>query len=130
MSDLSERQRVYERTRDDLLKRQLSNAENFDKAILSVSTAALGFSLAFLKDIVPLAEADNVCTGPGIVVGRIVLRRQGVTGHLIALDCLQSSERVPDGGRISEEPGKKFAPTEDREAKQGPLVTRISNREG
>lgn len=51
------RLKLYADTRADLLKRQLSNSENADRAILSVSTAALGFSLAFLKDIVPLSEA-------------------------------------------------------------------------
>lgn len=51
------RLKLYAETRADLLKRQLSNSENADRAILSVSTAALGFSLAFLKDIVPLSEA-------------------------------------------------------------------------
>jgi hypothetical protein len=43
---------MYSEVRQDLLKRQFSNAENFDKAILSLSTAGLGFSLAFLKDLV------------------------------------------------------------------------------
>jgi len=52
------RLRLYGETRADLLKRQLSNSENADRAILSVSTAALGFSLAFLKDVVPLQTAD------------------------------------------------------------------------
>lgn len=47
--------KLYADARADLLKRQLSNSENADRAILSVSTAALGFSLAFLKDIVPLS---------------------------------------------------------------------------
>lgn len=51
------RLKLYADTRSDLLKRQLSNSENADRAILSVSTAALGFSLAFLKDIVSLQEA-------------------------------------------------------------------------
>ncbi len=55
--DIAERKRLYTATRDDLLKRQLSNAENFDKAILSLATASLGFSLAFLKDIVHLGAA-------------------------------------------------------------------------
>lgn len=43
--------------RDDVLRRQLSNTENFDKAVLSLSTAFLGFSLAFLKDFTPFKEA-------------------------------------------------------------------------
>lgn len=54
------RQELYAKTRDDLLKRQLSNSENADRAVLTVSTAALGFSLAFLKDVVPLAAADQL----------------------------------------------------------------------
>lgn len=45
-----DRQRIYERNRDDLLKRQLSNAENFDKAILTYSSTGLAISLTFLKD--------------------------------------------------------------------------------
>lgn len=52
------RLRLYGETRADLLKRQLSNSENADRAILTVSTAALGFSLAFLKDVVPIQAAD------------------------------------------------------------------------
>lgn len=56
-SDRELRLKLYAETRSDLLKRQLSNSENADRAILSVSTAALGFSLAFLKDIVSLQDA-------------------------------------------------------------------------
>ena len=47
-----ERQRKYKETRDDLLVRQLSNSEKFDGAILTLSTAALGFSLSFLSKVV------------------------------------------------------------------------------
>lgn len=54
---MKERQRIYEEYRKDLLARQLSNAQNFDKAILSLSTAGLGFSLAFIKDIIPFSKA-------------------------------------------------------------------------
>lgn len=57
-NDQELRLKLYADTRVDLLKRQLSNSENVDRAILSVSTAALGFSLAFLKDIVPLSESS------------------------------------------------------------------------
>jgi hypothetical protein len=38
----------------DLLKRQVSNSENYDRAILSLATLFLGLSFAFLKDIVPV----------------------------------------------------------------------------
>lgn len=53
----AEKRRLLAETRADLLKRYLSNSENYDKAILSLSTAFLGFSLAFLKDLVPVQWA-------------------------------------------------------------------------
>jgi len=59
-NEMDERQRIHSEIRQDLLKRQLSNAENFDKAILSLSTAGLGFSLAFIKDILPLSNAAHM----------------------------------------------------------------------
>ena len=57
-TNFEDRKRLYAETRADLLKRQLSNSENADRAILSVSTASLGFSLAFIKDIVRFGTAD------------------------------------------------------------------------
>jgi hypothetical protein len=54
----AEKRRLLAETRADLLKRQLSNSENYDKAVLSLSTAFLGLSLAFLKDIVPTQQAE------------------------------------------------------------------------
>ena len=52
--------RLLAETRADLFKRQLSNAENYDKAILSLSTVFLGFSFAFLKDVVPAHSAERL----------------------------------------------------------------------
>lgn len=49
----AQKQRLLAEARADLLKRQLSNTENYDKAILSLATAFLGFSFAFLKDVIP-----------------------------------------------------------------------------
>lgn len=54
---VDDRTRLYERTRDDLLKRQLSNSENFDKSILTLSTAALAISLTFIRYVVPFKTA-------------------------------------------------------------------------
>lgn len=54
----AEKRWLLAEARADLLKRQLSNSENYDKAVLSLSTAFLGFSLAFIKDIVPVQWAD------------------------------------------------------------------------
>lgn len=53
------RLKLHQEARTDLLNRQISNRENADKAVLSVSTASLGFSLAFLKDVVPFAQAES-----------------------------------------------------------------------
>jgi len=53
-ADQESRSKLYREYYAELLKRQLSNSENADRAILSVSTAALGFSLAFIKDIIAL----------------------------------------------------------------------------
>jgi hypothetical protein len=60
MSATEERKNLYATTRADLLVRQLSNSENFDKAILSLSTGALGLSLTFIKFIVPLEKAISI----------------------------------------------------------------------
>lgn len=44
-----EHQELHDALRDDLFKRQLSNSETLDKAILSLSSAGIGVSLLFLK---------------------------------------------------------------------------------
>ncbi len=54
------KRRVLTETRADLLRRNLSNSENYDKAILSLSTVFLGFSFAFLKDFVPFDQAQSL----------------------------------------------------------------------
>jgi hypothetical protein len=59
MTSTDEYRKVYEDLKSELFKRQLSNSENFDKAILAYSTASLGFSLAFLKDFVPITKAAH-----------------------------------------------------------------------
>lgn len=55
-----ERKDLFANCRKDLLTRQLANSENLDKSILSLSTASLGFSLAFIKEIVSVNQAINV----------------------------------------------------------------------
>lgn len=57
---MEERNKLYTQCREDLLKRQLSNSENFDRSILSLSTGGLGFSLIFIKDIVPLSGSKYI----------------------------------------------------------------------
>jgi uncharacterized membrane protein YgcG len=57
VDDDQTRQDLYKSTRDDLLKRQLSNTEKFDRAVFALSAVMLGLSLAFIKDIVPIRTA-------------------------------------------------------------------------
>ncbi|HVN94987.1 MAG TPA: hypothetical protein VMT62_01025 [Syntrophorhabdaceae bacterium] len=57
-NDEAERTRIYEKTREDLLTRDLSNTEKYDNAILTLSTGVLAISLAFIKDIVPLDKSQ------------------------------------------------------------------------
>ncbi len=48
---------MFDSFRDELLKRDLSNTENYDKSILTLSAAALGLSLTAIRFIVPLESA-------------------------------------------------------------------------
>lgn len=57
-AEADERKRLYERYRDDLSKREISNAENHDKSILTYSATGLGLSLGLLKDFIPIAQAQ------------------------------------------------------------------------
>lgn len=57
MEDFEERKKMFGDLKAELFKRQVSNSENFDKSVLAYATAALGFSLAFLKDFVPITAA-------------------------------------------------------------------------
>lgn len=52
-----ERIRIYEKIREELTQNQRSNAENFDKGILTLSSAGLGISVAFLDNIIKLPAA-------------------------------------------------------------------------
>ena len=55
-SDYDDSEKLYEmytlREEEDISKRELSNIENLDKAILSLSSAGLGLSLVFIKNVV------------------------------------------------------------------------------
>lgn len=54
---VEERREQLNKAWEELQTRQLSNSQMFDKAILSLSSAGLGFSLAFIKNVVPLDRA-------------------------------------------------------------------------
>ena len=62
-SDYDESEKLYElyvKEEEELSKRDLSNVENLDKAILSLSSAGLGLSLVFIRNVVELAAATHV----------------------------------------------------------------------
>jgi hypothetical protein len=58
--DLEKLYEQYIKQDDELSKRDLSNVENLDKAILSLSSAGLGLSLVFIRNVVELKEASHV----------------------------------------------------------------------
>ncbi|ELL3760451.1 hypothetical protein ACJLUZ_002144 [Vibrio cholerae] len=51
---------IYDSFRDELLKRQLSNTENYDKSILTLSSSGLAISLTFLDALVPIEQAAHL----------------------------------------------------------------------
>ena len=59
-NDVGDRHRLYTECRDDLLNRQLSNSEHFDKSVLSLSSALLGASIAFIRPSGPDALTHHV----------------------------------------------------------------------
>lgn len=59
-STSADAERRYAEFRAEVYKRELSNSENFDKAILTYASGALAVSLAFLKDFVPIHKAASV----------------------------------------------------------------------
>ncbi|MBI1424874.1 MAG: hypothetical protein GC149_15615 [Gammaproteobacteria bacterium] len=56
-----EANKIFESFRNELLKRELSNTESYDKSILTLSAAALGLSLSAIRLIVPLETAKYIC---------------------------------------------------------------------
>lgn len=57
---VKERREQISKAWDELLSRESLNTQMLDKALLTLPSASLGFSLAFIGDIVPLAEANKV----------------------------------------------------------------------
>ena len=51
---------MFDKRRDDLDKRDLSNTEHYDKAILTLSSSCLALSLTAIKFIIPIATASYI----------------------------------------------------------------------
>ena len=56
-ADQDAHDKAYDAAKADLFARQMSNAKAFDKAVLTLASAALGLSLAFIKDVAPPLSA-------------------------------------------------------------------------
>ena len=91
MNAEDENKRLFEAHRDEINKRQLSNSESFDKAMLSLSSAGLALSLTFIKFIVPLDKTEYtfflymtwwlfgitiICTIISLQISQIALQRR------------------------------------------------------
>ncbi|MGB9103724.1 MAG: hypothetical protein WCC59_03105 [Terriglobales bacterium] len=57
MSEESRAERLYDEYRRKVFDDIKSGSENFDRSLLTLSSGALGLSLAFIKDIVRLEKA-------------------------------------------------------------------------
>ena len=55
---VDETKKLYADLVAEIRKRQLSSSENFDKSVLTYSSAGLAFSLGFLKDFIPIESAN------------------------------------------------------------------------
>lgn len=58
--DNNERREILKQALAEINASLLSNSQMLDKAILSLSSAGLGVSLAFIKNVVPLDKATNL----------------------------------------------------------------------
>ena len=58
--NMEELEKLYNKTRDELLAKQMSNSETYDRSLLSLSSVFLALSVTFIKDIVPVKE--SLCT--------------------------------------------------------------------
>ena len=91
---VDERRRLYERARDGLLARQLSNAETYDRSILSLSSGFLAISIAFISNVVDLDDARWMlvlygawCGFSGaivVVIGSVLYGQRGIKIQLKA----------------------------------------------
>lgn len=60
-TESQQRRRLHDTARELLLDRQSSNSESYDKAILTLSSAFLGLSLTFIKEILPAGPVIAAC---------------------------------------------------------------------
>lgn len=59
--DLKRRRELLDRRYQDLSERQLSNTQSYDRTILTLSSALLGFSIAAVRFIAPIEAMTAAC---------------------------------------------------------------------
>ena len=111
-----QRLQAYEKTREDLLKRSLSNSESFDRAVLSLAAAIIGFTTVFLKDIksatpgathgsleigIWLLALAVVTTIVSIFTSQHALNQQIERAGKVLLDCDETARELPTSAKIT-----------------------------
>lgn len=71
-------------------KRELSGSENFDKSVLTLSSAGLGLSLTFLKDFIALSSA----TTKWALYGSWVAFTLATVGTMLSFICSGRAQRL------------------------------------
>lgn len=88
-SAIEARRKEHERITAEVERRLVANAENFDKAILSYSSAGLAVSLTFLKDFVPISGAAR----PWLLLGSWVFFLVAILVTLLSYLTSQGAQR-------------------------------------
>ena len=108
----------YLKERDELLKRELSNSQILDKAILALSSAGLGLSLAFIGKGVSLAEATQVYLlyfSWGLFVAAII---STLVSFLTSQGAIKKQLKINEGDLVSK---YYLINTEDSSNSKNPL---------
>lgn len=91
------RQRLYEKTRNELNVQARSNSETYDRALLTLSSAFLGGSLAVIKQIVDLEEAYNIwmlyIAWSGLVIVIVLTIISFIIGNVLIRQLREAAEK-------------------------------------
>jgi hypothetical protein len=83
--ETEQREKLFDALKSEIYKRELSNSDNWDKSVLAFATGALGFSLAFLKDFVPITKA----TAPWMLFWSWILLCLAIVATMVSFQVSQ-----------------------------------------
>ena len=108
------REHLHDKTRDELVQSQMRNAEQFDRSVLTLSSAFLAISMGFIRDVVIVGDVLHhwmlltswvffaltiITTLFGLLYGQIVLKKlmNGAYRYYILSekDAIKISEKLP-----------------------------------